>query len=180
MMHFNATSLYPSAMYNEKSVYPKVESGFAFKLYMNIVYVEAFNIQTFNQDGNESAILKIKFYNPPDLILQLLPDTEKVKNTELNQFRNCYLMDFLANVDFQEIVKIGGKFVEINESVIYWGNFKISPFRKGLENLFDLRQIYKDEGNDLMQSLVKLKVNSLYGVQFRKDKIESYKCEPQH
>ena len=36
-MDFDATSLYPSAMWDEKSVYPKIESGFAFKPYMNDV-----------------------------------------------------------------------------------------------------------------------------------------------
>ena len=49
MMDFEATCLYPSAMYNEKSVSPRIESGFAFKPHMNDVYVEAFNFQTFNQ-----------------------------------------------------------------------------------------------------------------------------------
>ena len=58
MMDFDATSLFPSAMYNKKSVYLKIETGFAFKPRMNNIFVEAFNIQTYNQDGNESAILK--------------------------------------------------------------------------------------------------------------------------
>ena len=53
MMDFDATSLYPSAMWDENSVYPKIETGFVFKPHMNIVYVEAFNNQTFNQDGDE-------------------------------------------------------------------------------------------------------------------------------
>ena len=69
---FDATSLYPSAMWDEKSVYPKIESGFAFTPHMNDVYVEAFNNQTFNEDGDESAILTIKYYNPPNLIFQHL------------------------------------------------------------------------------------------------------------
>ena len=43
MMDFDATSLYPSAMWDENSVYPKVESGFAIKPHMNNVFVEAFN-----------------------------------------------------------------------------------------------------------------------------------------
>ena len=60
MMDFDATFLYPSAMWHENSVYPKIETGFAFKPHMNNVYVEAFNNQTFNQDGDESAILRIK------------------------------------------------------------------------------------------------------------------------
>ena len=51
-MAFDATSLYPSAMWVKNSVYPKIETGFAFKPYMNDVYVEAFNNQTFNEDGD--------------------------------------------------------------------------------------------------------------------------------
>ena len=46
---------------------------------MNVIYVEAFNNQTFTRDGNESAILKIIFYNPPNLIFQHLPVKVKVK-----------------------------------------------------------------------------------------------------
>ena len=75
-MDFDATSLYPSAMWDEISVYPKIETGFAFEPYMNDVYVEAFNDQTF---GYESAILTRKHYNPPNLIFQHLPVKEKVK-----------------------------------------------------------------------------------------------------
>ena len=78
-MEFDATSLYPSTMYVKNSFYPKIETGFVFKPHMNDVHVEAFTNQTFNQDGNESANLKFKNYNPPDLIFQHLPVKEKVK-----------------------------------------------------------------------------------------------------
>ena len=78
-MNYDATSLYPSAMWDKNSVYPEIESGFAFKPHMNNTYVEAFNNQTFNENGDESAILTIKYYNPPDLIFQHLPIREKVK-----------------------------------------------------------------------------------------------------
>ena len=61
--------------------------------------------------------------------------------------------------------------------MVYRENFKISPFRKVIEKLFALRQKYKDEKNDLMQGLVKLIMNSLYGVQVRKDINESYSCK---
>ena len=66
-MDFDATSLYPSAMYDEKSVYPKIETGFAFKPHLNDVFVNDFNNQTFNQDGYDSAILK-ENYSPFKLI----------------------------------------------------------------------------------------------------------------
>ena len=118
-MDFDATSLYPSAMWDEKSVYPKIESGFAFKPHKNDVYVEAFNNQSFNDDGEESAILTIKYYNPPDLIFQHLPIKEKVNKLEVNRMRNGYIFDTLTSVDIQEIVKIGRRVIQINEGVIY-------------------------------------------------------------
>ena len=64
-------------MWDEKNVYPKTESGFTFKPQLIDVHVEAFNSQTFNQDGNGSAILKIKHYNPPNLTFQHLPVKKK-------------------------------------------------------------------------------------------------------
>ena len=167
-------------MWDQNSGYPKIETGFAFKPHMNIVYVEAFNNQTFNQDGDESAILRMKYYNPPNLIFQHLPVKEKVKNVEVNRMRNGYIIDVLTSVDICEIVKIGGKVVEIYEGVLYRENFKVSPLRKVIEKLFALRQKYKDEHNDLMQGLVKLIMNSLYGVQTRKDIDQSFKCKSQH
>ena len=70
-------SLFTQVIYGTKdSVYPKIESGFAYKPHMNDVYVEAFNIQMFNQDGDEYATLRKKYYNPPDLIFQYLPVKE--------------------------------------------------------------------------------------------------------
>ena len=91
--------------------------------------------------------------------------------------RNGYIVDTLTSLDICEIVKIGGKRVEIYEGVIYRENFKISPFRKVIEQLFASRQKYKDEKNDLMQRLVKLKMNSVYGVQKRRDINDSYYCK---
>ena len=42
--------------------------------------------------------------------------------------RNGYIVDTLTSVDNQEIVKSGGKVIEIYEGIIYRENFKISPF----------------------------------------------------
>ena len=91
--------------------------------------------------------------------------------------RNGYIIDTLTSVDIQEIVKIGGKILRIYEGVIYRENFKVSPSRKGKENLFALRRKHKDEKNDLMQGLFKLIMNSLHGVQIRRDINESYYCK---
>ena len=92
--------------------------------------------------------------------------------------RNGYIIDTLTSVDVQEIVRVGGKVVEVYEGVIYRENFKmISPFRKVIEILFASRQKYKDEKNDLMQRLVKLIMNSLYGFQIRRDVNEPNYCK---
>ena len=142
---YDATSLYPSAMWDGKFVYPGIETGFAFKPDMNDNYVETFNNQSFNQDGKEFAILRTKYCNPPSLIFQHLPVKEKVKNIKVSRMRKSYIIDKLTSVDICEIVKIGGKLIEIYEGVIYRENFKISPFRKFIEKLFALRQKEKDE-----------------------------------
>ena len=168
-MDYDATSLYPSAMWDENSVYPKIETGFAFKPHMNKTYVDTINSQIFNEDGDESAILRIKYYNPPDLSFQHLPVKEKVKNIEVNRMWNGYIIDTLTSVDICEIVKTGGRNIEFYEGSVCRENFKISAFRKVLEKLFALGQKYKNEHNDLMQRLIKLIMNSLYGVQIRRE-----------
>ena len=90
-----------------------------FKLNLEDIYVDAFNIQTFNRNGNESAILKIKYHIPPDPIIQHVPSEEKVGKVEVNQLRNGYIADVLTSVHIQEIVKKGGRVFAIYEGVIY-------------------------------------------------------------
>ena len=68
--------------------------------------------------------------------------------------RNGCIVDVLTSVDIQEIVKIGGKVLEISEGVFYRENFKLSPFEKVIDKLFELRQKHKDENNDVIQLLV--------------------------
>ena len=45
--------------------------------------------------------------------------------------------------------------------------------------MFAPRQKYKDEGKDLLQNLVEIFMNNLYGVQIGKIVNESYKCKSQ-
>ena len=92
-------------MWDEKAIYPRIETGFSFTEDMNDELVEKFHTQTFNQ---ASAILKIKYYNTSNLIVQQLPVKEKVNKIEINRMRNGYILDTLTSVDIQEIVKIGG------------------------------------------------------------------------
>ena len=50
----------------------------------------------------------------------------------------------------------------------------MNPFEKVIDKLFALRQKYKKENNEVMQLLVKLIMNALYGELLRKDITESY------
>ena len=81
LMTFDATSLYPSAMYDESSTYPKIETGYAFTPDMNNEIVHQFNMKTFTK----SAILKIKYYNPKGIVLQHIPVKEEVNKVEVNR-----------------------------------------------------------------------------------------------
>ena len=113
---FDAVSLYPSAMSDDKSIYSRVEPGYAFTPDMNNDLVRNINNQTFTQG---SEFLKIKFCNPKILIAQHLPINGKVNKTEINRMRDGYIVDTLTSVDIQETLKIGGKVEEIYEGVMY-------------------------------------------------------------
>ena len=125
-----------------------------------------------------SAILTIKYYNPKNLIVQHLPVKEKEKKMENNRRRNGYIIDTLTSVNiYKNLLKLMEKKIQIYEGVIYRENFKMSPFKKLIDKLFELRHKHIDENDDVMQLLIKLILNSLYGEQIRKDIEESYQCK---
>ena len=82
IIKYDGKNLYSSEMWDEITVCAKIESGYVFKPYMNDTLVGEFNNQTFNQDGNGSAILKLKFYNEPGLIFQDLAVKVIAKKTD--------------------------------------------------------------------------------------------------
>ena len=139
-------------MWDEKSLYPKIETGYVFTPDMNDKIIEQFNTQTFTQG---SVILKVLYYNPSDLLFQYLSLREKVRKTENNSMRYCYIIDTLTNEDLQEIVKLGSTVAEIYEAAIYEKKIRTSPSIEGIEILFILRLKYKDEDIDIMQNFVK-------------------------
>ena len=61
-------------MWGEKSIDPRIETGYAYTMDMNDELVEKFKNRNFNQG---SGILKIKYYNPKNLIVQHLPVKER-------------------------------------------------------------------------------------------------------
>ena len=78
------------------------------------------------------------------LLFQRLPVKEDVtlvgdKHKEVNRLRNGYITQILAKVVVDEIVKTGGKKCSISEWIIYKEFFKVSSFKKVIENLFDLK-----------------------------------------
>ena len=54
---------------------------------------------------------------------------------------------------------------------------KYLHLKKIIDELFALRQKYEDEGDEVMQLLVKLIMNALYGEFLRNEILESYKCK---
>ena len=92
-------SLYPSAMWDEKSFYPRIETGYAYTKDKNKELVEEFNNQTFTQ---KSAILKIKYYIQKNRFFQHLPVKELEKKIEIIHMRNGFTIDSLTSVDIQE------------------------------------------------------------------------------
>ena len=78
-------------MWDKNSIYPKIETRYAYTIDMNDELVENFNNQTFSQG---SAILKNKYYNPKNKIVQNLPVKEKEKRIEINHMRNGYIENF--------------------------------------------------------------------------------------
>ena len=54
----------------------------------------------------EVFFLKIKNYNPKNLIVQHLPVKEQEKKIQINRMQNGYILDYLTTVDIQGIVKL--------------------------------------------------------------------------
>ena len=81
----DANSLYSSAMSDDMSIYPRIETRYAFTPDLNDEIVEKTNEGNFTQG---SAVSKIKHYNPKNLIVQHLPVKERVKKLKINLMRN--------------------------------------------------------------------------------------------
>ena len=83
-------------MWDEKSIYPRTGTGYAFTRDMNEELVEKFRTANFTKG---SAILKNKYYNPKNLIIQHLPVKEREKKIETTHMRKGYMKDTLTSVD---------------------------------------------------------------------------------
>ena len=130
---YDAVSLYPSAMWDENSIYPRIETRYAYTEDMNDELVKKFNSGNFNQG---TAISKMKYYNPKNLTAQHLLVKEREKKIQINRMRSGYFIQTLTSVDIQEFCKIGSKRIQIYEGVIYREDCKVSRFGKAIYKLF--------------------------------------------
>jgi hypothetical protein len=172
----DANSLYPSAMADKNSEFPKAESSRPIKQEEKKHFTNLFNQQNFRP---RTGIFKVYYEYPTDLFLQNMPAKDSFilddeKKTDLVRFRNGKIYDVLTSVDIQEIVRCGGRIICIFDGIVYDENFQESPFKKYVEELYNLRLCYKKEGNVVGSELIKLLLNSLYGKTVQKDIVTNY------
>ena len=153
-------SLYPSAQIDKNSTWPKIETAYRFKKHMNDSICTLFNSGRWNE-LNRSAFLTVKYHNPENLIFQHLPVKEKVNNSyknnrleEINRMRNGIIIDTLTSVDIDEIVKCGGVILEVYEG-FFCHNLEFNPYTEFVTDMFEKRDLFKSQGKDLLQNLVK-------------------------
>ncbi|ESO85521.1 hypothetical protein LOTGIDRAFT_155008 [Lottia gigantea] len=124
LMAFDANGLYPLVMSDLDSEYPKAESGRPFLPEENKEFVELFNEQKFRP---RTAILKVWFEYPTNMLFQPIPSKDKITftNKECNKetgikirFRNAFCHEVLTSVDIQEIVS-SSNWDKLNEARSY-------------------------------------------------------------
>jgi hypothetical protein len=76
MMALDATSLYPSAMWDASSEFPDITSARPLKPSDEQEVLDLFNSQTFRP---RTGFFKIQYYNPPEVFLQHVPVKESVQ-----------------------------------------------------------------------------------------------------
>ena len=181
LVSYDFNSLYPSAQIDKDSNWPKIETAYPFKKFMNDAICTLFNSGRWNE-LNRSAFLTIKYHNPENLIFQHLPVKEKINNPyknnrleEINRMRNGIIIDTLTSVDIVEIVKYGGEILEVYEGFFCY-NLEFNPYTEFVTDMFQKRDLFKSQGKDLLQNLAKKIGLSVYGGNIRKDINEEYKC----
>ena len=95
----------------------------------------------------------------------------------MNGMRNGYIIDTFTSGDAQEKVNLGGKVMKMCKGSTYKENCESSLIRRGIEILFNSRIKYKEEGNDIMQTLVKILMNSLNDENYGRDITDVNKCK---
>ena len=181
LVSYDFNSLYPSAQIDKNSNWPKIETSYPFKKYMNDAVCSLFNSGRWNE-LNRSAFLTVNYHNNENMIFQHLAVKEKVENPyknnrleEINRMRNGIIIDTLTSVDIVEIVKYDGVILDIYEG-FFSHNLEFNPYTEFVTDMFQKRDMFKSQGKDLLQNLAKKIGLSVYGGNIRKDINEEYKC----
>ena len=106
LMDSGATPLYLFAIWDDESLYPKIETGYPFTPDMKNDLVDKFIDGIFNQG---SAILKVKYYNPPDIIFQHIPVKERVNKIEVMEFAMVVLWTLWRLLILKNLYKLEKK-----------------------------------------------------------------------
>ena len=157
LVSYDFNSLYPSAQIDKNSSWPKIETSYPFKKYMNDAACYLFNSGKWNQ-LNKSAFLTIKYHKPENLFFQHLAIKEKIKNPyknnrfeEINRMRNDIIIDTLTTVDIVEKVKCGGVILEVFEG-FFCHNLEYNPYTEFVTDMFGKRDLFKSQGKELLQN----------------------------
>ena len=175
------TSLYPSAQVDSHSIWPKIETAYAFENHMNDAVCSLFNGQRF-EELNLCCFLTVKYHNPENLIFQHLPARDRIrlpyKNNaymSVNRSRNGVIIATLTSIDIMEIVKIGGVILKVYEG-FFCESLDFNPYSDFVLDMHKKRNEYKKKGNDLSATQVKKVMCSVYGGNVRKDILDKYVC----
>jgi hypothetical protein len=141
--YMDYNSLYPSIMHDE--TFPDPNS-------VRVNYKDDYKyIDLFEGVSN------VEIFCPDSINIPLIPvrtDTGKVI------FPTGYIKGFYTHIEIREAVKLGYKIQRINKSIYFTKS--CSPFKEFIDDLYNLRLIYKKENNP-MEFIVKIIMNSLYG-----------------
>lgn len=140
--------------YDINSLYPFVmkEYDYPFPNIMDTSYINNGNINLINK---YHGISYCHIIAPNDLFYPLLPYRFESKLIfPVGKFKGWY-----SHIELKKALELGYKIIP-KKSIIYYASF--NPFRKFVNELYNLRMKYKSEKNP-MQLPVKILMNSLYG-----------------
>ena len=108
---FDATSLYPAAVWDENRICPEIEIGYAYLTVMKDEFVQKFISGNFNEG---SVFLKVMYFISKDMVFQHLPVEKKFKKIEVKGLRIGYIIDILTSLDIKKIIRTGNVINVIN------------------------------------------------------------------
>ena len=109
---------------------------------------------------NKSGVFKVRYYNPEEIIFQLMSVKENVFNDrrnryeEINRFRNGDIIQHLTSVDIEEIVRSGCCIFKILGGFIC-DNLDFNPCERFFIDMTNKRNKFKEENKTLLQTLTK-------------------------